>query len=139
MLFLEMKAEIEQNRKALFGEDRDAYQAVGPFVVSPGNRPLIWGDLDVEDFEIRLYAEEVRWYTLQGQALAVASPVDLVGYCNDLFVLVTHTGLAHDLRADQLDELGRIQYRLIEAKMWAGQLYLAAKQKIEAEKDSFTL
>ncbi|SDK36086.1 hypothetical protein SAMN05421823_102554 [Catalinimonas alkaloidigena] len=130
----EAEAEIERNRDTVFGTEVHGYYAIKPFQVTPENRHAIWGDADLEDFEIRLYPEEVRWYTLRGQEFAHGSPVDLVDYCNDLLVVVTQRIPANSLNTIQIAEFIQVLYRLVETKMWAGQLYLAANQKIEAEK-----
>ncbi|SDK36162.1 hypothetical protein SAMN05421823_102556 [Catalinimonas alkaloidigena] len=126
------KAEIEMNRSIIFNTQQ-GYYTVGPFQVSPENRKAVWGDASAEDFEIRLYPHLIRWFTLENRQFATSQPARLVRYCNSLSTLLLHNGQNDALTDEQLKELYQVHAKLLEAKIWAGKLYLEAWEEIEKD------
>ncbi|WP_089680315.1 hypothetical protein [Catalinimonas alkaloidigena] len=110
------------------------YLPVGPIVCSASCKSAVWGDPTAEDFEIRLYPEEIVWSSLDGQELTRSSPVHLVHYCEDTMQLLTHHAIiTRGLPITQLKEIYQMQHKMLEAKMWAGKLYLEARKEIEEQ------
>ncbi|SDL69510.1 hypothetical protein SAMN05421823_107276 [Catalinimonas alkaloidigena] len=125
-----VEIEIGKNRTLMFS-NKLGYVEVGPFVFSPLNKKALWSDENADDFEIRLYPEEVRWYTLDGRELTRASPAHLIHYCVDTLQLLTRHSLSWRLPTAQAKELYVMQYKILEAKAWAVRLYTDARKEIE--------
>ncbi|SDM65016.1 hypothetical protein SAMN05421823_11837 [Catalinimonas alkaloidigena] len=125
----EAKTEIELNRRIIFNTQQGCY-TIGPFRVAPENRKSAWGDASTEDFEIRLRADRVRWFTLDNREFASSRPARQVHYCNSLSKLLLHTAQKTTLTDSQLQELCQLHTRLLETKVWAGRLYVSARKEI---------